>query len=55
LAKDVETRFGPIDILVNAAGTINDVTLRKMTLEQWNQVVHTDLDSMFNVTRQFIM
>ena len=54
LAKDVETRFGPIDILVNAAGTINDGTLRKMTPEQWNQVVHTDLDSMFNVTRQFI-
>ena len=54
MAKDVEKRFGPIDILVNAAGTINDATFRKMTPEQWNQVVHTDLDSMFNVTRQFI-
>lgn len=54
MAKNVEKRFGSIDILVNAAGTINDVTLRKMTPEQWNQVVHTDLDSMFNVTRQFI-
>lgn len=54
MAKEVETRFGSIDILVNAAGTINDATLRKMTPEQWNQVVHTDLDSMFNVTRQFI-
>lgn len=54
MAKDVESRIGPIDILVNAAGTINDVTFRKMTPEQWDQVVHTDLDSMFNVTRQFI-
>ena len=54
MAKDVEKLFGSIDILVNAAGTINDVTLRKMTPEQWNQVVHTDMDSMFNVTRQFI-
>ena len=54
MANDVEKQFGPIDILVNAAGTINDVTLRKMTSEQWRQVVHTDLDSMFNVTRQFI-
>lgn len=54
MAKDVENRVGPIDILVNAAGTINDVTLVKMTPEQWNQVVHTDLDSVFNVTRQFI-
>jgi acetoacetyl-CoA reductase len=54
MAKDVEARVGPVDILVNAAGTINDATLRKMTPEQWTQVVHTDLDSMFNVTRQFI-
>ena len=54
MAKDVETRFGGLDILVNCAGTINDVTLHKMTPQQWSQVVHTDLDSMFNVTRQFI-
>jgi acetoacetyl-CoA reductase len=54
MAKDVETRVGPVDILVNAAGTICDVSFAKMTPQQWNQVVHTDLDSMFNVTRQFI-
>jgi acetoacetyl-CoA reductase len=54
MAKDVEKRFGPVDILVNGAGTIHDTTFHKMTPEQWNQVVHTDLDSMFNVTRQFI-
>ena len=54
VAEDVAKRFGPIDILVNAAGTINDAVLRKMTKQQWDDVVHTDLDSMFNVTRQFI-
>jgi acetoacetyl-CoA reductase len=54
MALDLEERVGPIEILVNAAGTINDVTFHKMTPEQWTQVVHTDLDSMFNVTRQFI-
>ncbi len=54
MATDVEKRFGPVDILVNGAGTINDVTFHKMTPTQWNEVVHTDLDSMFNVTRQFI-
>ncbi len=54
LQNDVEKRVGPVDILINAAGTINDATLHKMTPEQWNQVVHTDLDSVFNVTRQFI-
>lgn len=54
MAKDVESRIGSVDILVNGAGTICDVTFTKMTPQQWNQVVHTDLDSMFNVTRQFI-
>jgi len=54
MASDVEHRFGSVDILVNAAGTINDSTFHKMTPEQWTRVVHTDLDSMFNVTRQFI-
>ena len=47
-------RFGTITILVNAAGTINDAVLRKMSKQQWDEVVHTDLDSMFNVSRQFI-
>lgn len=54
MAKDVETRIGPIDILVNGAGTISDATFQKMTPEQWNKVVHTDLDSMFNMTKPFI-
>jgi acetoacetyl-CoA reductase len=54
MQKEVERRFGPVDILVNGAGTIHDVTLRKMTPDEWSQVVHTDLDSVFNITRQFI-
>lgn len=54
MAKQVEKQFGEVDILVNGAGTIKDVTFRKMTPEQWSDVVHTDLDSLFNVTRQFI-
>jgi acetoacetyl-CoA reductase len=54
MQKDVEKRIGPVEILINAAGTINDATLHKMTPQQWNEVVHTDLDSIFNVTRQFI-
>jgi len=54
MASQVEKEFGPVDILVNAAGTIQDTSFRKMTPEQWSGVVHTDLDSMFNVTKQFI-
>lgn len=54
MADEVKKKLGPIDILVNAAGTIQDSSFRKMSPEQWNEVVHTDLDSMFNVTKQFI-
>lgn len=54
ILQDVIKHYGAIDILVNAAGTINDAFLRKMTKQQWDEVVHTDLDSMFNVTRHVI-
>ncbi len=54
MANDVMQKVGPVDIIVNAAGTIEDTVFSKMTPDQWNHVVHTDLDSMFNVTRQFI-
>ncbi|GBD45145.1 Acetoacetyl-CoA reductase [bacterium HR40] len=50
----VEAEVGPIDILVNNAGITRDVTLHKMTPEQWRAVIATNLDSLFNVTRQVI-
>lgn len=45
---------GPIDILVNVAGITRDATLRKMTPEQWHQVIQSNLDSVFNATRNVI-
>jgi acetoacetyl-CoA reductase len=54
LVQQVEKDLGPIDILVNNAGITKDVTLRKMTLEHWNKVISTNLDSVFNLTRQVI-
>jgi acetoacetyl-CoA reductase len=54
MAKEVEARFGGIDILVNCAGITRDATLRKMEKEQWSAVLSTNLDSVFNVTRQVI-
>ncbi len=54
MADEVVNRFGPVDILVNGAGIMQDSTLRNMTLEQWNKIVHTNLDSLFNVTKQFV-
>lgn len=46
--------FDRIDILVNNAGITNDKTLKNMNKEQWDEVLHTNLDSLFNCTRQVI-
>ncbi|MGH8489897.1 MAG: acetoacetyl-CoA reductase [Gammaproteobacteria bacterium] len=51
---EIEKGLGPIDILVNNAGITLDVTLRKMSKEQWDTVLRTNLDSVFNVTRHVI-
>ncbi|MGH8594838.1 MAG: acetoacetyl-CoA reductase [Gammaproteobacteria bacterium] len=50
IAKDL----GPIDILVNNAGVTKDVTLRKMSKEQWDTVLRINLDSVFNITRHVV-
>jgi acetoacetyl-CoA reductase len=50
----VEQQLGPVDILVNNAGITMDTTLRKMSWEQWNTVLKTNLDSVFNMSRQVV-
>lgn len=52
--KAVVQELGPIQILVNNAGVTRDSTLRKMTVDQWRDVISSDLDSVFNVTRPVI-
>ncbi len=52
--KKVEAELGPIDVLVNNAGITRDVPFHKMSLEQWNAVINTNLGSLFNMTRQVI-
>ncbi len=54
MVAQIEKELGPISILVNNAGITWDVTLRKMTKEQWDTVLRINLDSVFNVTRQMI-
>lgn len=51
---DIKERFGPIDVLVNNAGITRDGLFRKMTLDDWRAVIDTNLNSLFNVTKQVI-
>jgi acetoacetyl-CoA reductase len=52
--KKVEAELGPIEVLVNNAGITRDVPFHKMTQDQWNAVITTNLGSLFNMTRQVI-
>jgi len=52
--KKVEADLGPVEVLVNNAGITMDGAFHKMTPEQWNKVVNTNLGSLFNMTRQVI-
>lgn len=47
----VMERFGKIDILVNNAGITRDSSLKKMTTEQWQQVIDVNLTGVFNCTK----
>jgi NAD(P)-dependent dehydrogenase (short-subunit alcohol dehydrogenase family) len=53
IRRTIET-FGQIDILVNNAGITCDKTLKNMSKAQWDEVIHVNLDSLFNCTRQVL-
>jgi len=54
MANFVRQQFGSVAILVNVAGITRDSTLVKMEPSMWDDVLRTNLDSMFNMTKQFI-
>jgi acetoacetyl-CoA reductase len=54
MIEKVEEEVGTIDILVNNAGITRDTSFRKMSLDQWKAVISTNLDSVFNCTRNVI-
>lgn len=51
LVDDVVAAFGTIDVLVNNAGITRDTLLMRMTEEQWDEVINTNLKSAFNLTK----
>lgn len=51
LVDDVVTEFGTVDVLVNNAGITRDTLLMRMTEEQWDEVINTNLKSAFNLTK----
>jgi acetoacetyl-CoA reductase len=50
----VEADLGPVDVLVNNAGITRDGVLHRMDPENWRAVISTNLDSLFNMTRNVI-
>lgn len=52
--KQVEADLGPVDILVNNAGITRDAMFHRMTPENWNAVINTNLNSLFNMCRPVI-
>lgn len=54
MVKKIESEIGPVDVLVNNAGITRDGMFRKMDRQQWDAVIATNLDSVFNVTHQVL-
>ena len=50
----VSSEVGPVDVLVNNAGITRDMTFKKMTKSDWDAVIHTNLDSVFNMAKQVL-
>jgi acetoacetyl-CoA reductase len=50
--KKVTADIGPVDVLVNNAGITRDMTFKKMDKVNWSAVMHSNLDSVFNMTKQ---
>ncbi|SMC23805.1 3-oxoacyl-[acyl-carrier-protein] reductase [Andreprevotia lacus DSM 23236] len=54
LAGRITADVGPVDVLVNNAGITRDASFKKLDKVNWDAVIKTNLDSVFNVTKQFV-
>ena len=50
--RKMVAELGPVDVLVNNAGITRDMTFKKMDKVNWDSVMHTNLDSCFNMAKQ---
>jgi len=50
--RKLAAELGPVDVLVNNAGITRDMTFKKMDKVNWDSVMHTNLDSCFNMAKQ---
>lgn len=53
LFDQVQQDLGQVDVIVNNAGITRDASFRRLSREDWRAVIDTNLDSVFNVTKQF--
>lgn len=54
MAQEVESKIGPVDVLINNAGITRDRACTKMSKEEWDIVIDTDLSSIFYVTHSIV-
>ena len=54
MTGEIESTLGPVDVLVNNAGITRDGRFSKMSLEDWNEVISANLNSVFNCSRHVI-
>ncbi len=52
--QKITHEVGPIEIVVNNAGITRDATMHRMTYQMWEEVIHTNLTSCFNMSRLVI-
>ncbi len=52
MISEIEADHGPLDVLINNAGITRDASLKKMTVEKWDAVIATNLNSVFYMTKQ---
>jgi acetoacetyl-CoA reductase len=50
-AQQIKNEVGPIDILINNAGITRDASFKKLDKVNWDAVIRTNLDSVFNMTK----